>query len=572
MARTDTKKSHMAPDLKTNDTQYVVSADGNRPAQQNRDSASGSQEVTTTDQLAWRPKANPWVIAVAVSLAAFMEVLDTAIANVALPHIAGSVGASNDESTWVLTSYLVANAIVLPITGWLVGLFGRKRFFMTCMAIFTISSLFCGIAPSLALLLLFRVLQGAGGGGLQPMAQAILADTFPPEKRGLAFSLYGITAVCAPAIGPTLGGWLTDTASWRWIFLINLPVGILAMVLVFRLVEDPPHMIRATKPRAKFDYVGFSFLALGVGALQIMLDKGQEDDWFGSRFITTLAILAAICLISLVVYEWFRKDPIVDVRLFKNSNFSTANMMMFMVGAVSFSTTVLMPQFLQTLMGYTAQKAGMVLSAAAILLLIELPLVGRLTARFQLRYLIAFGWITLAAGMYVSTQRLDLLISFSSATWLRIGQYIPMGFIFVPATTAAYIGIAEDKSNAVAGLVNFTRNIGSSVGTSAVTTLLLRRSQLHQAMLVTHENMGNPRFRSAMNALAQQLTRAGLSFHQAQSQTLARLYVAVQSQAAALAYIDMFWLLGIAAAIMFLLSFILKKNDPRGGRRTVSAH
>src|SRR5277367_2099716 len=243
----------------------------------------------------WRPAANPWLIAATVSLAAFMEVLDTAIANVALPHIAGNLGASNDQSTWVLTSYLVANAIILPITGWLVSLFGRKRFFMTCMAIFTVASLFCGIAPNLGFLLLFRVVQGAGGGGLQPMAQTVLADTFPPEKRGVAFSIYGITAVCAPAIGPTLGGWLTDTASWRWIFLINLPVGVLALLLVYRLVEDPPSLVRRMGAGIKLDYIGFSLLALGVGALQIMLDKGQEDDWFGSHFIVTLAVTAAVC-------------------------------------------------------------------------------------------------------------------------------------------------------------------------------------------------------------------------------------------------------------------------------------
>jgi MFS transporter, DHA2 family, multidrug resistance protein len=520
----------------------------------------------------WRPVANPWLIAVTVSLAAFMEVLDTAIANVALPHIAGNLGASNDQGSWVLTSYLVANAIVLPITGWLVSLFGRKRFFMTCMGIFTVSSLFCGIAPSLGFLLLFRVLQGAGGGGLQPMAQAILADTFPPEKRGLAFSVYGITAVCAPAIGPTLGGWLTDTASWRWIFLINLPVGLLAMALVYRLVEDPPYLNRGKRAKIKLDYIGFSLLALGVGALQIMLDKGQEDDWFGSHFITTLAITAGICLTALIVYEWFHKDPIVDVRLFKNANFSTANMMMFMVGAGSFATTVLMPQFLQTLMGYTAQSAGMVLSVSALLLLVELPIVGRLIGQFQSRYLIAFGWIALAIGMYISTQQLDLLISFRSATLLRIGQYLPMGFIFVPATTAAYIGIAEDKSNAVAGLVNFTRNIGSSVGTSIVTTMIVRRSQFHQAMLVTNTNLGNPRFRVAMNGLVERLTHAGLSLPEAQRQAPARIYATVQAQAAALAYVDTYWVLGVAAVTMFLLSFVLKKNDLHGGRGSVSAH
>lgn len=527
--------------------------------------------ATVSAPARWQPAGNPWLIAGTVSLAAFMEVLDAAIANVALPHIAGNLGASNDQSTWVLTSYLVANAIVLPITGWLVSLFGRKRFFMTCMAIFTVSSLFCGIAPSLGFLLFFRVLQGAGGGGLQPMAQAILADTFPPEKRGLAFSIYGITAVCAPAIGPTLGGWLTDVASWRWIFLINLPVGLLALLLVYRLVEDPPQLLRR-KGAIKLDYIGFSLLALGVGALQIMLDKGQEDDWFGSHFITMLAITAAVCLTALVIYEWFHKDPIVDVRLFKNANFATANMMMFMVGAVSFATTVLMPQFLQTQMGYTAQSAGMVLSASALLLLIELPFIGRLIGVFQLRYLIAFGWLSLAIGMYISTQRLDLLISFRSATLLRIGQYLPMGFIFVPATTAAYLGIGEDKSNAVAGLVNFTRNIGSSVGTSIVTTMIVRRSQLHQSNLVPNVKMGNARVRDTLGGMTQQLIHAGLSPYEAHRQALARMYLGVQAQSATLAYIDTYWVLGIAALAMFFLSFVLKKNNPNAKRGSTAAH
>src|ERR1700757_169364 len=265
------------------------------------------------DQAASKSKVNPWIIGVVVSMAAFMEVLDTAIANVALPHIAGNLGASNDQSTWVLTSYLVANAIVLPITGWLVSLFGRKRFFMTCMAIFTVSSLLCGIAPNLGFLLLFRVFQGAGGGGLQPMAQAILADTFPPEKRGLAFAAYGITAIMAPTIGPTLGGWITFNYSWRWIFFINLPVGIITWLLVRRFVEDPPYLERIKRAGVKLDYVGIALLTVGIGALQILLDKGQEDDWFGSRFITSLVVLSAVCLISLVVWEWFEKAPIIDV-------------------------------------------------------------------------------------------------------------------------------------------------------------------------------------------------------------------------------------------------------------------
>ena len=517
----------------------------------------------------WQPKGNPWIIAVAVSLAAFMEVLDTSIANVALPHIAGNLGASNDESTWVLTSYLVSNAIVLPISGWLVGWLGRKRFFLTCIVFFTVSSFLCGIAPSLGLLLLFRVLQGAFGGGLQPMAQAILGDTFPPEKRGLAFALYGITAICAPAIGPTLGGWITDSYSWRWVFYINVPVGALALFLVYQLVEDPPYLGRAKKKLAGFDFIGFSLLTVGVGALQIVLDKGQEDDWFGSRFIATLVIIAVAGLVSLIVWEWFHKEPIVDVRLFKNFNFATSSLMFLMLGMALFSSTVLMPQLLQTLMGYTAQKAGMVLSAGALVVLVVLPMVGKLTTRFQARYLIAFGWITLAISMYVSSKQIDLLMSFRSATLLRIWQYIPVAFLFVPLTLAGYVGLSAKETNAAAGLMNFMRNIGQSVGTSAVTTLIARRSQYHQSVLA--EYTGSGRFRNALAALSMSLTRVGLSAHTAQQQALGRLFALLQSQAAVLSYVDAYWLLSMCSTLMFLSSFLLKKNEPgKGGK--VSLH
>src|ERR1700685_3930263 len=307
-------------------------------------SAAGSG---TSGEEIWQPRANPWIIAASVSLAAFMEVLDTSIANVALPHIAGNMGASNEESTWVLTSYLVSNAIILPITGWLVTVLGRKRFFLICLALFTVSSLLCGMAPTLAILLLSRVIQGAGGGGLQPMAQAILADTFPPEKRGLAFSVYGVTAVVAPSIGPTLGGWITDNYTWRWIFLMNLPVGLLALFLVIKYVEDPPFLKRLTLRESKVDYVGFGFLAIGIAFLQIVLDKGHEADWFGSHFIVALSVISIVCLVFLVIWELRVKQPILDIRLFRNLNFATASVMMFMVGAASFSTTVLMPQCLQ---------------------------------------------------------------------------------------------------------------------------------------------------------------------------------------------------------------------------------
>jgi DHA2 family multidrug resistance protein len=517
----------------------------------------------------WQPKVNPWIIAVAVSLAAFMEVLDTSIANVALPHIAGNLGATNDESTWVLTSYLVSNAIVLPTSGWLVGFLGRKRFFLICIVFFTVSSFMCGIAPSLGLLLLFRVLQGAFGGGLQPMAQAILGDSFPPEKRGLAFALYGITVICAPAIGPTLGGWITDNYSWRWIFYINVPVGALALALVYQLVEDPPYLARMKKRLSGFDYIGFSLLTVGVGALQIVLDKGQEDDWFGSHFITTLVVVAAVGLVSLVIWEWFQKEPIVDVRLFKNFNVATTNLMFLVLGMALFSSTVLMPQLLQTLMGYTAQRAGMVLSAAALVVLILLPMVGKLTTRFQARHIMAFGWMMLSAGMYISCKQVDLLMSFRAATLLRVWQYAPIAFLFVPLTLAGYVGLPAEKTNAAAGLMNFMRNIGQSVGTSAVTTLIARRSQYHQSVLAEYTASG--RFQASITALAMRLTHAGLSMHAAQQQALGRLYAMVQAQAAVLSYVDAYWLLAVASAIMFLGSFFLKGNEPgKGG--SVSVH
>ena len=517
----------------------------------------------------WQPKVNPWIIAAAVSLAAFMEVLDTSIANVALPHIAGGLAASNDESTWVLTSYLVSNAIVLPLSGWLVATLGRKRFFLICITFFTVSSFLCGIAPSLGFLLLFRIMQGAFGGGLQPMAQSILGDSFAPEKRGLAFSLYGITTICAPAIGPTLGGWITDNYSWRWIFYINLPVGILALILVYQLVEDPPYIARLKARLSGFDFIGFSLLTLGVGALQIVLDKGQEDDWFGSHFITTLTVIAVVGLASLVAWEWFQKEPIVDVRLFKNFNVATTNLMFLMLGAALFSSTVLMPQLLQTLMGYTAQKAGMVLSAGALVVLVVLPMVGKLTTRFQARHIIAFGWISLAAAMYISSKQIDLLMSFRSATLLRVWQYIPVAFLFVPLTVAGYVGLAPEKTNAAAGLMNFFRNMGQSVGTSAVTTLIARRSQYHQSVLADYTASGL--FHASMTGLAIRLTRAGLSAHAAQQQALGRLYALVQAQAAVLSYVDIYWLLAMGSLTMFVASFLLKGNKP-GKSAKVSVH
>jgi len=521
----------------------------------------------TLDQDVWQPKYNPWLIGVVVALAAFMEVLDTSIANVALPYMAGSLGASNDQSTWVLTSYLVSNAIILPISGWLAGALGRKRFFMICLTIFTVSSLLCGLAPSLGLLLLFRVLQGAGGGGLQPMAQAILADTFPPQQRGLAFALYGITAVTAPTIGPTLGGWITFNYSWRWIFFINLPVGIITWLLVRRVVEDPPYLRRLKGAGVKLDYVGIAFLVVGIGALQILLDKGQEDDWFGSRFITTLVVLSAVCLISLVVWEWFQKAPIIDVRMFKSFNFASAALMMFVLGILLFSSLVLMPQFLQTLLGYTSLLSGLALSAGGVVLLFEMPIVGQLTTKIQARRMIAFGWLALSIAMYYSTKRIDLQISFSAATWLRVAQVVGLGFLFVPINLVSYVGISPEKNNAVAGIINFMRNMGSSVGTSLVTTLIARRSQFHQLRLVENARIDNPNFANVVQGLTQHYTNAGLGRHEASATAYASIYRSLQAQAASLAYIDTFMVLCVGSAIMFFIAFFLKKNDPGGGVR-----
>jgi MFS transporter, DHA2 family, multidrug resistance protein len=524
-----------------------------------------STATLALDRDVWRPRFNPWAIAVVVALAAFMEVLDTSIANVALPYMAGNLGASNDQSTWVLTSYLVSNAIILPISGWLAGALGRKRFFMICLSVFTVSSLLCGLAPSLEFLLLFRVLQGAGGGGLQPMAQAILADTFPPEERGIAFALYGITAILAPTIGPTLGGWITFNYSWRWIFFINLPVGVITWFLVRHFVEDPPYLSKIKSAGVKLDYIGIALLTLGIGALQIMLDKGQEDDWFGSRFITTLVIVAVVCLVGLVIWEWRHKAPIIDVRMFRNFNFAASNLMMFTLGILLFSSLVLMPQFLQTLLGYTSQLAGLALSAGGFVLLIEMPIMGVLTTKIAAKYLIAAGWMILSLAMFYSTMRIDLQISFSAAVLLRIAQVIGLAFLFVPISLAAYAGIAPEKNNSVAGIINFMRNIGSSVGTSLVTTLIARRSQFHQQILVGYARVDNPNFQNSVNGFTQYLTNSGLSPDQAHGRAYATLYQGLQAQAASLAYIDTFMVLSVGSAIMFFLAFVLKKNDTRSG-------
>jgi len=510
----------------------------------------------------WRPTTNPWIIAATVAMAAFMEVLDTSIANVALPHIAGSLGASEDQSTWVLTAYLVANAIVLPMGGWASSVIGRKNFFMTCIVIFTISSFLCGIASSLGLLLLFRVLQGAGGGGLQPMAQAIMADSFEPSKRGMAFALYGIVAVLAPSIGPALGGWITDNYSWHWIFYINIPVGILAFFLTSRLVEDPPFAKSDRKNLYKLDYVGLGFLVVAMGALQIGLDKGEENDWFGSNFIRACGVAFAISFAALMIWEWYKKDPLIDIRLFKFKNFAVCCFLMLLTGGFLNATTVLQPQFLQQTIGYTATNAGFSLTLGGITLLFMVGIVGQLVGRIPARYVIILGFVLFAIGYYISATHLNVGISFNTAQLLRVAQVVGIPFVFIAVTTAAYFGIPSEKNNQVSGLINFSRNIGGSILISLTNAIVTESSLWHENQMRKYLTPTDPYFHNRVNALKDVFTTsAGKGNAEALAQ--GQIYNQLNQQATTLAYVDVFWILCAAAIIMIGLTFLLYKNNPQ---------
>src|SRR5436190_4402153 len=430
-----------------------------------------------------RTDVNPWIIASIVLLATFMEVLDTSVANVALPNIAGSLSAGVDESTWVLTAYLVANAIVLPLSGWFSTLFGRKRFYMACVAMFTVSSLLCGIAPSLPLLILFRVLQGLGGGALQPISQAILVESFPREKQGIATAFYGMGVVVAPVIGPTLGGWMTDNFSWRWIFLINIPFGILSILLTTALIADPPTFVRKTfKTGLKLDYIGLGLLATGLAALEIMLDEGQREDWFSSPMIVSTAAIALVALVAVVVWELRQTDPVVDFRILKNRNFAVAAVTMYAVGFTLYASTALLPIFLQTILGYTALLSGLVLSPGGVAMMIGMLLVGRLLGRFQARWLLVFGLVTAASGLFWMSG-FNLEVDFRTAMWARTLQALGMAFLFVPINTTAFSSVKPERLGYATGLMNLFRNIGGSAGIAMITTMMARRQQFHQEVL-----------------------------------------------------------------------------------------
>jgi MFS transporter, DHA2 family, multidrug resistance protein len=494
---------------------------------------------------------NPWMIAVVVSIATFMEVLDTTIANVALRHIGGSLAADQDESTWILTSYLVSNAIVLPVSGWLANVLGRKRFYMICVALFTASSLMCAMSTSLGMMLVARVLQGIGGGGMAPVEQSMFADTFPPEKRAQAFALYGLTVVSAPAIGPVLGGWLTDNLSWHWVFLINLPVGLLSLVLVGWLVVEPEVLQRERRERLakglNVDVLGLVLVVLGFGCLQILLDRYELDDGFSSNFITTLGVISFTSLAGLIAWELFHPQPMVNIRLLGHRTFGISCGLMFMVGFLLISTTQLVPQLAQTLLGYDATTSGMTLAVGGFASLALMPVAGIVTGRLiQAKWLILMavlgtGWSLLGAA------HLDLEVSFWSLSTARVVQIMWLPFLFIPLSAVSYVGLPPNRSNEASALFNLMRNLGGSVGVSFVTNMLEERTQFHHERLAEHITAYN-----------------GFGW----STPLAPVDAMVQAQAAVMSYLDIFWVLGVTAIILSPVILLL----PRVPKGTALAH
>ncbi|MGY3508601.1 DHA2 family efflux MFS transporter permease subunit [Bradyrhizobium lupini] len=504
---------------------------------------------------------NPYLIAFVVSIATFMEVLDTTIANVALRHIAGGLAVGIDESTYVITSYLVANAIVLSISGWLSTVIGRKRFYMMCVAIFTVSSLLCGFAWNLQALVLFRILQGLGGGGMATSEQAILADSFPPHKRGQAFAIYGVAVVVAPVVGPTLGGWITDTYTWHWVFLINVPMGLLSLFLVGTLVKEPSG---AEEEREKLlskglrvDYVGFLLVAIGLGSLEYVLDEGQRNDWFGSNMIVFFAVLSAMSLLALIPWELTREDPIVDLRLLGRRQFAACFLVMLATGAVLISTTQLLPQLLQSDLNYTAMLAGLALSPGGVATLVLMPVVGRLVSSVQPKYLIMFGAAIVAFSMWHLTG-LTGDITYGYAAMSRIFLALGLPFLFLPVTTASYDGVPPDKTNQASALINVARNIGGSMGVALAQTILAQRQQFHQSRLIEHAAPSDLGYQQTIETMTRFFQAQGSNAGDAASQAVAWVGRTLQQQVDLLAYIDVFWSLAIIAVLMIPTAAVLR--------------
>jgi DHA2 family multidrug resistance protein len=489
---------------------------------------------------------NPWLIAIVVSLATFMEVLDTTIANVSLRHIAGGLGASQDEATWILTSYLISNAIILPVSGWLATLIGRKRFYMICVALFTGSSFMCALSPNLATMIFFRVLQGIGGGGLAPTEQSIFADTFAPAERAKAFAFYGVTVIVAPAVGPLLGGWLTDSFSWHWIFLINLPVGCVALMLIWFLVDEPQAVKDDTAQfRRNFipDWFGFILVASTFGCLQVVLDKFQEDDGFSSNFIVAFFIVFACSAIALVLWERIHPQPVFDVKLFKVGSFGAANIVMLLVGFTLFSTTQLIPQFAQNLLQYDALAAGQTLALGGLAAAAMMPFAGIAASKLPPRLLVGLGLLCTGLAL-MHTAFLNGQISFFDLSMTRVYQSLCLPFLFVSLTTAGYVGIPPDRNNEASAIINLSRNLGGSIGVATATTMLAWRVQFH------HERIGEQV--STIGARGQQLTQHGLAAAQQ----------VVNGQAQVLSYLDIFYAFGIMALVVTPIALFLKTPAP----------
>jgi MFS transporter, DHA2 family, multidrug resistance protein len=515
-------------------------------------------------------EVHPYIVAFTVVMAMFMELLDTTVVNVSLPHIAGNLSATTAEATWVLTSYLVANAIVLPLSGWFSSLFGRKRFYMICVTIFTLSSLMCGLSTSLGSLVFFRIMQGAGGGAMQPLAQAITVESFPRKKLGMAMAIFSMGVVLAPIIGPSLGGWITDDYSWHWIFLINIPVGAIALVLTSIFVHDPPFLVRRSlRDGMKIDYIGLGLIAIGLGFLQVTLDKGQLEDWLSSNFIVTTLILAVVGIGGAVIWELRQKDPIVDLRLLKNRNFGLATATMLLVGFVLYGSTLILPLLLQSLLGYTALLSGLVLSPGGLVVLCMAPVVGWLTQRVEARWLLAFGVCIFALSLF-HMSHFNLTIDFTTAMTSRMFQSLGMAFLFIPINTSAFYYIAQKDVNRATGLINLARNIGGSVGIAMVATMLSRRQQFHQSVLVSHLTPLNHTYQSSLASATQMITAKGADPVQAAAQAQGLFYGIVQRHAAMLAFADVFWIMGVAFLLIIPMAFLMKRG--MGHKGAVAAH
>ena len=511
----------------------------------------------------WRPRSNPWLVAVCVTLAAFMEILDTTIVNVALPHIAGTLSSSNDEATWTLTSYLVANGIVLTISGWLSDVLGRKRYFLICIAAFTVCSFLCGIASSLGELILFRLAQGFFGGGLQPSQQSIILDTFEPTKRGAAFGVAAIATIVAPVLGPTLGGYITDQASWRWIFFINVPIGALAVFLNAVVVEDPPW--EKEKKSRGIDYVGLSLVTIGLGCLQIVMDRGEDDDWFGSKFIVILSLLSFVGLTAAIGWLLIAKKPIVNLLVFKDRNFSAGCVLIAAMGGILYASAVIIPQLAQQVLGYTATLSGLILSPGGVAVIAIIPFVGMAMKVAQTRYIIAVGFMVMGGSLlYAST--ITPNIDFRTLVLMRTLQTAGLGFLFVPISTVAYLTLPRELNGDAAALFSMFRNVFGSIGISLSTAAITDRSQVRQTYLSQWASPLHQPYNELVSHYAQSIRALGRATGDAANAVaVGRVYQVFRTQVQILAYADVFYYCSLLSFFVVPFCFLLSARKAQGG-------